>query len=60
VSDWGDSLGFVRLQLTILPGNEASARTATKAGFKEEGLLRAYVNQRGAIRDVAMWSRVKQ
>ena len=60
MSDWGDSLGFVRLQLMMLPGNEASARIATKAGFNEEGLLRAYVKQRGSIKDVVMWSRVKQ
>jgi RimJ/RimL family protein N-acetyltransferase len=60
VSDWGHSLGFVRLQLMMLPGNEASARIAAKAGFNEEGLLRAYAKQRGAIRDVVMWSRVKQ
>jgi RimJ/RimL family protein N-acetyltransferase len=60
VSGWGDSLGFVRLQLMILPGNEASARIAAKAGFTEEGLLRAYVKQRGSIRDVVMWSRVTQ
>ncbi len=33
---------------------------ATKAGFNEEGLLRAYVKQRGSIKDVVMWSRVKQ
>jgi RimJ/RimL family protein N-acetyltransferase len=36
VSDWGHSLGFVRLQLMMLPGNEASARIAAKAGFNEE------------------------
>jgi GNAT superfamily N-acetyltransferase len=36
VADWGQSLGFVRLQLMMLPGNEASARIAAKAGFNEE------------------------
>jgi ribosomal-protein-alanine N-acetyltransferase len=60
VSDWGQSLGFVRLQLMMLPRNEASARIAAKAGFNEEGLLRAYAKQRGAIRDVVIWSRMKQ
>jgi RimJ/RimL family protein N-acetyltransferase len=59
VADWGHSLGFVRLQLTILPGNDASARVATKCGFVEEGLLHAYAKQRGAIGDVSMWSRVQ-
>jgi RimJ/RimL family protein N-acetyltransferase len=59
VVDWGHGLGFVRLQLTTLPGNDASARVAAKAGFVEEGLLRAYANQRGAIKDILMWSRVQ-
>jgi RimJ/RimL family protein N-acetyltransferase len=60
VVEWGHSLGFVRLQLTILPGNDPSARVATKAGFVEEGVLRAYAKQRGEIRDVSMWSRVQK
>jgi [ribosomal protein S5]-alanine N-acetyltransferase len=60
VAEWGHSLGLVRLQLTILPGNDPSARVATKAGFVEEGVLRAYAKQRGAITDVSVWSRVKQ
>ena len=28
VSGWGEKLGFIRLQLTMLPGNESSARVA--------------------------------
>ena len=60
VSDWGFSLGFVRVQLMILPGNDASAPVASKAGFVEEGLLHGYLNQRGAIRDAFMWSRVRE
>lgn len=60
VSDWGFSLGFVRVQLMILPGNDASARVASKAGFIEEGLLHGYLNQRGSIRDAFMWSRVRE
>jgi RimJ/RimL family protein N-acetyltransferase len=60
VTDWGFSLGFVRVQLLILPGNDASARVASKAGFIEEGLLHGYLNQRGSIRDASMWSRVRE
>jgi RimJ/RimL family protein N-acetyltransferase len=46
----GTGLEFVRLQLMMLPDNDGSARVAAKAGFVEEGLLRAYAKQRGAIR----------
>jgi RimJ/RimL family protein N-acetyltransferase len=42
------------------PQNDASVRVAAKAGFVEEGVLRAYVQQRGTIRDVSVWSRVTQ
>lgn len=59
ISGWAECR-FARLQLTILPGNEASARVAAKAGYVEEGVLRAYVNQRGAIKDASVWSRVKR
>jgi RimJ/RimL family protein N-acetyltransferase len=59
LSAWAEDLGFRRLQLTIFPGNEASARVAAKAGYVEEGLLRNYANQRGAIKDALVWSRVK-
>lgn len=60
ISEWGESLGFVRLQLMMLSGNDASARVAEKSGFVEEGVLRAYVKQRDTIKDASMWSRVKQ
>jgi RimJ/RimL family protein N-acetyltransferase len=43
----------------MFPGNDASARVATKCGFVEEGPLHAYAKQRGAIRDVCMWSHVQ-
>jgi RimJ/RimL family protein N-acetyltransferase len=58
MAEWAVELGFVRLQLLVLPGNEASARVAAKAGFDEEGLLHSYAKQRGAIIDVVVWSRV--
>jgi RimJ/RimL family protein N-acetyltransferase len=59
LSAWAEGVGFARLQLATFPGNEASARVAEKAGYVKEGLLRAYANQRGAIRDAYIWSRVK-
>jgi RimJ/RimL family protein N-acetyltransferase len=59
ISAWAESVGFARLQLTIFPSNDASARVAAKAGYVEEGLLRAYANQRGTIKDAHIWSRVK-
>jgi len=60
ISAWAEALGFARLQLTILPGNEPSARVAAKAGYVEEGVLRAYANQRGTISDASIWSRVRR
>jgi RimJ/RimL family protein N-acetyltransferase len=57
ISRWAEEAGFARLQLTIFPGNQASARVAEKAGYAEEGLLRAYANQRGTVRDAYVWSR---
>jgi RimJ/RimL family protein N-acetyltransferase len=59
LSAWAAEVGFARLQLTIFPGNEASARVAAKAGYVEEGLLRAYANQRGTIKDAFIWARVR-
>jgi RimJ/RimL family protein N-acetyltransferase len=47
------------VQPTIFPGNDAGERVAEKAGYAMEGLLRAYANQRGAINDAAIWSRVR-
>ena len=49
-------VGLPRLQLGTLPGNGASERVAEKVGFKREGVLRAYLDQRGERRDVTMWS----
>ena len=59
ISTWAEEVGFARLQLTIIPGNESSRGVAEKAGYVEEGLLRAYANQRGTIKDALIWSRVK-
>jgi RimJ/RimL family protein N-acetyltransferase len=59
LSRWAEDQGSARLQLTIFPGNEASVRIAEKAGYVEEGLLRNYANQRGAIKDALIWSRIR-
>lgn len=54
-----DEAGLARVQLGTLPGNTASERVAEKAGFRREGLLRAWTSQRGDLRDVVMWSRLR-
>ena len=51
-----EQLGAARVQLGTLPGNHASERVAEKLGFAREGVLRAYVEQRGERSDVLMWS----
>jgi RimJ/RimL family protein N-acetyltransferase len=51
-----DELKLPRLQLGTLPGNSSSERVAEKVGFRREGVLRSYLDQRGERRDVLMWS----
>lgn len=51
-----DELHLARLQLGTIPGNVASERVAEKVGFRREGLLRSYLDQRGERRDVYLWS----
>ena len=59
VSAWAfDELGLPRVQLGTFPGNAASERVAEKCGFTREGVLRAWMEQRGERRDVTMWSRL--
>ncbi|MFC3860277.1 GNAT family N-acetyltransferase [Deinococcus antarcticus] len=47
---------FARLELYVEPWNEASWRTAEKAGFRREGLLRQYQEVGGERRDMFMYS----
>ena len=47
---------FARLQLTTIVGNVASARLAEKVGFRREGVLRAWMDNRGERADVIMHS----
>jgi RimJ/RimL family protein N-acetyltransferase len=49
-------LPVARLQLTTHPDNPASQRVAEKAGFTREGVLRAWVDQRGERVNLVMWS----
>ena len=57
VSRWAlQELGLARLQLWVMVGNVASARLAEKAGFKREGILRAWMDNRGTRVDAIMHS----
>jgi RimJ/RimL family protein N-acetyltransferase len=47
---------LVRLELWILPGNEASFRVAERAGFQREGVLRSRLAVVGEFRDVVSYS----
>lgn len=57
VSRWAlEELELARLQLTTMVGNTASAGLAEKVGFRREGVLRAWLDNRGARADVVMFS----
>jgi ribosomal-protein-alanine N-acetyltransferase len=57
VSRWAlAELDLARLQLTVSVGNEASAGLAEKVGFRREGILRAWLDNRGKRADVIMFS----
>jgi RimJ/RimL family protein N-acetyltransferase len=57
VSRWAlQELGLARLQLYAMVGNTASARLAEKAGFERDGVLRAWLDNRGTRADVIMHS----
>ena len=43
LSDWAlDTLGLGRLEVFVAPQNPAALRLAERAGFRREGVLRAY------------------
>ncbi len=48
--------GFERLQIVTEPGNEPMIRAAHTAGFRDEGILRGYMRERGRSIDVAIMS----
>jgi ribosomal-protein-alanine N-acetyltransferase len=49
-------VGVNRIEAVVMLGNEASARVLRKAGFAEEGLLRAYGHWKGQYHDLRMFS----
>ncbi|WP_020380049.1 GNAT family N-acetyltransferase [Nocardiopsis potens] len=56
-ASWGlAELGLARLELHVEPGNTASLRTAERAGFAFEGVLRGYMEIAGERRDLAVFS----
>ena len=57
VSTWGFSLpGIERLELYVEPWNEPSWRTAERAGYLREGLMRSWEPVGGERRDMYMYS----
>jgi RimJ/RimL family protein N-acetyltransferase len=51
-----DACGLARLELLTEPDNLAMIAAAQAAGFVHEGILRAYVNERGRRLDLAILS----
>lgn len=61
VSIWAlSALAVPRLELYIEPWNIASTRTAERAGYHREGLLRGWEEVGGNRRDMLMYSRLAQ
>ena len=54
----GPPLGLRRIELMIDVTNEPSQRTAERAGYLREGVLRSYIEMKGRRWDVAMFARV--
>jgi RimJ/RimL family protein N-acetyltransferase len=47
---------LTRIELTVLPDNARAIRAYERVGFRREGLLRRYLYQNGAFRDVVIMS----
>jgi ribosomal-protein-alanine N-acetyltransferase len=61
VREWAWTLdGAERLELNIEPWNEGSWRTAERAGFRREGLMRAWQRVGLERRDMYMYSLLRQ
>lgn len=60
ISTWGLELpGVHRLELYVEPWNDASWRTAERAGYEREGLLRGWQVVGGVRRDMHLYSRLR-
>lgn len=58
LTDWAlETLGFARIQATVLDSNTASAGVLERCGFRREGLLHAYRVVRGEPRHFWMYAR---
>jgi ribosomal-protein-alanine N-acetyltransferase len=53
-------LGLHRVQANVMPANAASLRIAEKAGFRREGLARAYLKIAGAWEDHVMLATTRE
>jgi [ribosomal protein S5]-alanine N-acetyltransferase len=51
-----EALGLNRVQAMHFPRNPASGRVMQKLGMTKEGLLRQYVDNRGAFEDIVLYS----
>ena len=49
-----------RLELAILPGNDASRRVAEKCGFKLDGVMRKQYFCQGQYHDLQVWSLLRE
>jgi [ribosomal protein S5]-alanine N-acetyltransferase len=58
-SDWAlSSFGVARLEAWVEPGNEASLRVLAAAGFRREGVLRAFLVLGSRRADAVVLSRL--
>ena len=55
-----DQLGLNRIEGFCQVDNHSSRRVLEKAGMKEEGVLRDYIYQKGAFRDLFQYSILKR
>lgn len=57
ITNWGlSSLGFIRIQATVLETNSRSESVLTKCGYTYEGLLKSYRMVRGVPGNFKMYS----
>jgi [ribosomal protein S5]-alanine N-acetyltransferase len=51
---------LVRIEAMVFSENLASAKTLEKSGFQKEGFLRKYVFKNGELKDVFIFSKIKE